>query len=144
MIMINIKNKNIIDTYKLNKSIKVGNIIVCPICGREIIKTHYAQAFCSNECKNAYWNKKGDRHKKGYYHKYNKEHPERLNRGFTKGYVNGNVSEGAKTKKNNNIWYDALGRPHSNDFFNPTLTDMIHEKCAIWHDDDWCEGAWGE
>jgi hypothetical protein len=143
--MINIKNKNIIDTYKLNKSIKVGKIIVCPICGKEIIKTHYAQAFCSNECKNAYWNKKGDRHKKGYYHKYNKEHPERLNRGFTKGYVNGNVSEGAKTKKNNNIWYDALGRPHSNDFFNPTFSDLLDWKCfGEWHDDDWCEGAWGE
>ena len=136
-------NKEI--TYRTNKDIKVGNYITCPICGKKVIKTHYAQAFCSNECKNAYWNKKGDRHKKGYYHKYNKEHPERLNRGFTKGYVNGNVSEGAKTKKNNNIWYDALGRPHSNDFFNPTFSDLLDWKCfGEWHDDDWCEGAWGE
>ena len=136
-------NKEI--TYRTNKDIKVGNYIICPICGKKVIKTHYAQAFCSNECKNTYWNKKGDRHKKGYYHKYNKEHPERLNRGFTKGYVNGNVSEGAKTKKNNNIWYDALGRPHSNDFFNPTFSDLLDWKCfGEWHDDDWCEGAWGE
>ena len=132
-------------TYRTNKDIKVGNYITCPICGKKVIKTHYAQAFCSNECKNAYWNKKGDRHKKGYYHKYNKEHPERLNRGFTKGYVNGNVSEGVKPKVNNNIWYDALGRPHSKDFFNPTLSDMIDQReYGTWHDDDWCEGAWGE
>ncbi len=143
--MISLKNKDIIATYQINKDKKVGNIIICPICGREVIKTHYAQAFCSNECKNAYWNKKGDRHKKGYYHKYNKEHPERLNRGFTKGYVNGNVSEGVKPKVNNNIWYDALGRPHSKDFFNPTLSDMIDQReYGTWHDDDWCEGAWGE
>lgn len=67
--------------YKANKDTKVGCYIICPICGKEVIKTHYAQAFCSNECKVIYWNKKGDRHKKGYYHKYNKENPHRLERG---------------------------------------------------------------
>ena len=40
-----------------------------------------------------------DRHRKGYYHDYNKAHPERLERGFTKGYVNGNVSEGPMEKR---------------------------------------------
>lgn len=35
-----------------------------------------------------------DRHRKGYYHDYNAAHPERLERGFTKGYANGNFSEG--------------------------------------------------
>lgn len=105
-----------------------------------MIKTHYAQAFCSNECKNAYWNKKGDRHKKGYYHKYNKEHPERLERGYTKGYVDGKVSNGVKEKENSTIWYDELGRAHSRDFFNPTFSDMLDYKCNVeWHDDDWCE-----
>ena len=130
--------------YKSNKDTKIGNYIICPICGKKVIKAHYAQAFCCNECKNAYWSKKGDRHKKGYYHKYNKEHPERLERGFTKGYINGNVSEGKEVKRNGSVVFDTLGRAYSKDFFNPTLTDMINEKCAIWHDDDWCEGAWGE
>ena len=83
---------------------------------------------------------KKDRHRKGYYSEYNKKHPERLNRGFTKGYNNGNVSDGVKPKSNGNIWYDQLGRPHSRDFFNPTLTDMLDYKCnSEWHDDDWCE-----
>ena len=40
-----------------------------------------------------------DRHRKGYYHDYNQAHPERLNRGFTKGYNNGNVDDGVKEKK---------------------------------------------
>lgn len=83
---------------------------------------------------------KKDRHRKGYYKEYNKKHPERLNRGFTKGYNNGNVSDGVKPKSNGNIWYDQLGRPHSRDFFNPTLTDVLDYKCnSEWHDDDWCE-----
>jgi hypothetical protein len=138
--MSKLTNKEMIATYKLNKDIKVGKNIICPICGKEVIKTHYAQAFCSNECKNAYWNKKGDRHKKGYYHKYNKEHPERLERGFTKGYIGGKVSNGVKEKENTTIRYDELGRAHSRDFYNPTLTDMINQReYGTWHDDDWCE-----
>ena len=83
---------------------------------------------------------KKDRHRKGYYREYNKKHPERLNRGFTKGYNNGNVSDGVKPNSNGNIWYDQLGRPHSRDFFNPTLSDLLDYKChSEWHDDDWCE-----
>ena len=42
---------------------------------------------------------KKDRHRKGYYHDYNQAHPERLNRGFTKRYNNGNVEDGPKEKK---------------------------------------------
>ena len=88
---------------------------------------------------------KKDRHRKGYYHNYNQTHLERLNRGFTKGYNNGNVSDGVKEKQNGNIWYDNLGRPHSNDFFNPTLSDLLDYKCNVeWHDDDWCEGSWDD
>ena len=126
--------------YKFNKTAKVGTTIVCPICGETFSKRHYAQAFCCSECKDKYWNKKGDRHSKGYYTNYNNEHPERLDRGFTKGYNNGNISDGVKEKRNTNIWYDALGRPHSNDFFNPTFSDLLDYKCNVeWHDDDWCE-----
>ena len=130
--------------YRANKDTKVGCYIICPICGKQVIKTQYAQAFCSNECKNIYWNKKGDRHKKGYYHKYNQEHPERLERGFTKGYINGKVSNGLKPtsdiKENGGYIVDRLGRVYSKDFYNPTLTDMINQReYGTWHDDDWCE-----
>ena len=116
--------------YLQNKEAKTGDTIKCPICGDVFIKKQYSQAFCCKECKGYYWNAaKPDRHKdKKYQHKYNKAHPERLERGYT------------KIKHNSNIWYDALGRPHSNDFFNPTLSDLLDWKCyGEWHDDDWCE-----
>ena len=86
-----------------------------------------------------------DRHRKGYYHDYNQAHPERLNRGFTKGYINGNVSDGVKEKKRNYlnkalgiyiIGYDELGRPITNNHFS----DMLRNKEMEWHDDDWNEG----
>ena len=74
-----------------------------------------------------------DRHRKGYYHDYNQAHPERLDRGFTKGYNNGNVSDGAKQEERQwldkelgiyIIGYDELGRPITN---NP-FSDMIRNK----------------
>ena len=47
----------------------------------KIIKKQYSQAFCCTQCKDSFWNKRGDRHKDpNYYSKYNQEHPERLNR----------------------------------------------------------------
>jgi ribosomal protein L32 len=128
--------------YLKNKEAKTGETIKCPICGEVFIKKQYSQTFCCKECKGYYWNAaKPDRHKdKNYQHKYNQSHPERLDRGFTKGYNNGNVSDGIKEKRNTNIWYDSLGRPHSNDFFNPTFSDLLDYKCNVeWHDDDWCE-----
>lgn len=130
--------------YKTNKDTKVGCYIICPICGKEVIKIQYAQVFCSNECKNAYWNKKGDRHHKGYHTNYNKVHKSRLERGFTKGYINGKVSNGIKPtsgiRENGGYIVDSLGRAYSKDFYNPTLTDMINQReYGTWHDDDWCE-----
>lgn len=92
---------------------------------------------------------KKDRHRKGYYHDYNQAHPERLNRGFTKGYRNGNVSDGLDIKKDERIWldpdtyikgYDELGRPITNNPFG----DMLRNKEMEWHDDDWDEGAWDD
>ena len=90
-----------------------------------------------------------DRHRKGYYHDYNQAHPERLNRGFTKGYNNGNVSDGVKQKKRQwlnktlgiyIIGYDELGRPIT----NSPLSDMLRNKEMEWHDDDWDEGSWDD
>lgn len=88
--------------------------------------------------------KKKDRHRPGYYREYNKKHPERLNRGFTKGYNNGNVDDG-RVRPNGVgreifpgvyiLGYDELGRPITND----SLGDMIRNKEMEWHDDDWCE-----
>lgn len=65
---------------------------------------------------------KKDRHRKGYYREYNKKHPERLNRGFTKGYVNGNVSDGLIGSRR-----------------GMTLDDYLVAKEIQWHDDDWYE-----
>ena len=130
------KNK----TYYINKEAAVGDTITCPVCCITFIKKQYSQAFCCKECKDKFWNKKGDRHSKGYYSDYNMKHPERLDRGYTKGYNNGNVSDGVKEKRNTNIWYDSLGRAYSRDFYNPTMTDMINQReYGTWHDDDWCE-----
>ena len=88
---------------------------------------------------------KKDRHRPGYYHDYNQAHPERLNRGFTKGYKNGNVSDGVIEKKR--IWlnkalgiyilgWDEFGMPITNNPFG----DLLRNKEALWHDDDWEEG----
>lgn len=63
--------------YETNKSAKVGDSIICPICGTEITKKSYQQAFCCGKCKDTYWNIKKDRHSKGYYRRYNQAHPER-------------------------------------------------------------------
>lgn len=92
--------------------------------------------------------KKKDRHRKGYYHDYNQAHPERLERGFTKGYVNGNVSEGLKPVKPNypdgclqelgdGYYIDRLGWKRHLD----PVTDMLLRKEQEWHDDDWCESG---
>ena len=51
---------NIKTRYKINKSAKTGDELVCPSCGTPFIKTHYAQAFCKTKtgtkCKDKYWN----------------------------------------------------------------------------------------
>ena len=63
--------------YEANKAAKVGETIVCPICHEQFRKKSYQQAFCSTKCKDDFWNNKKDRHKKGYYIRYNQKHPER-------------------------------------------------------------------
>ena len=63
--------------YETNKGAKVGEEIICPICGTKFIKRQYAQAFCCSKCKETYWNAKRDRHSVGYYEKYDNKHPER-------------------------------------------------------------------
>lgn len=77
--------------------------------------------------------------RRAYYREYNKKHPERLNRGYTKGCVNGNASEGEIYGFDvfgiSILGYDELGRPITNDPFG----DMIRNKMMEWHDDDWCE-----
>lgn len=66
--------------YESNKAAKVGETIVCPICGTSFTKKQWQQAFCCTQCKDTYWNAKGDRHTSDYYQEYNKKHPERLER----------------------------------------------------------------
>ena len=56
----NAKNK-----YDNNKLAKVGEEIICPICGKRLIKKSYQQAFCCTRCKDIYHNKR--RVNNGYY-----------------------------------------------------------------------------
>ena len=72
------KIKDRIELYLKNKSAKVKESIVCPICLTNFIKKQHSQAFCCSSCKDKYWNDKKDRHSPNYYHKYNKKHPERI------------------------------------------------------------------
>ena len=82
---------------------------------------------------------KAKKDRRAYYREYNKKHPERLNRGYTKGCVNGNASEGEIYGFDafgiRILGYDELGRPITNDPFG----DMLRNKEMEWHDDDWCE-----
>ena len=96
----------------------------------------------SSSISNTETNKKAKAKKKNrraYYREYNKKHIERLNRGYTKGCVNGNASEGEIYGFDvfgiHILGYDELGRPITNDPFG----DMIRNKMMEWHDDDWCE-----
>lgn len=66
------------EQYKANKQAKVGEVIVCPICGKKFVKKQYSQAFCGADCKDKFWNAKKDRHRPGYYRAYNAKHPERV------------------------------------------------------------------
>lgn len=72
-----IKRKEI---YKTNKDKKVGDKCSCPICKSEFTKTHYAQAFCCNECKVKFHNDRQRGKRNDYFHEYNMKHPERLER----------------------------------------------------------------
>lgn len=67
--------------YTANKAAKVCDTIICPICGAEFVKRQYSQAFCCSECKDEFWNAKGDRHRPGYYEDYdNKSLDRRMRR----------------------------------------------------------------
>lgn len=48
------------ERYKLNKSAKIGDKIICPSCRTEFVKTQHQQAFCKSFggtiCKDKYWN----------------------------------------------------------------------------------------
>lgn len=48
------------ERYKINKTAKVGEELVCPSCCETFIKESYQQAFCKTKpktkCKDRYWN----------------------------------------------------------------------------------------
>lgn len=48
------------EQYKKNKEAKVGTSIKCagPLCHRKFKKIQYAQCFCSNHCKDQFWNRR--------------------------------------------------------------------------------------
>ena len=122
------KNNKQDKLYFYNKEAAVGDSITCPVCNTTFTKKQYSQAFCCKDCKDKFWNKRGDRHKEGYYREYNEKHPER-------GHYIKQIRQNT-----GNLYYDSLGRAYSRDFYNPTLTDMINQReYGTWHDDDWCE-----
>lgn len=48
------------EQYAINKTAKVGEVLICPSCGKNFIKTCYQQTFCKTKkntvCKDKYWN----------------------------------------------------------------------------------------
>ena len=64
--------------YDINKQAKVGEEIICPVCGSHFVKRSYQQAFCCILCKDKYNNQR--RKDNGYFKRYNLAHPERLER----------------------------------------------------------------
>ena len=109
---------------------------------KEAASSSSAESSTSSSISNTETKKKSKAKKKdrrAYYREYNKKHPERLNRGFTKGCVNGNASEGDIYGFDafgiRILGYDELGRPITNDPFG----DMLRNKEMEWHDGDWCE-----
>lgn len=48
------------ERYRQNKKAKVGTQIKCtgPLCGKKFKKKQYAQCFCSNHCKDQFWNRR--------------------------------------------------------------------------------------
>lgn len=52
--------------YRTNREAKVHEIIECPVCHTKFEKIQWAQAFCCGQCKDKFWNRKGDRHRYTY------------------------------------------------------------------------------
>lgn len=68
------------EIYLTNKSKKVKDICICPICKTEFVKKQYSQAFCCNECKVKFHNDKQIGKRNEYHRKYNMKHTERYDR----------------------------------------------------------------
>ena len=68
------------EIYRTNKEKKVGEECICPICKSVFTKKQYAQAFCCNECKVKFHNDRQLGKRNDYFRRYNKKHPERLER----------------------------------------------------------------
>lgn len=78
--------------YEKAKAGKVGDTIECAYCGTSFVKRQWQQAFCCPECKQKYWDRKGDRHKDPcYYSEYDARHPERIKRAKENGYYDNAV-----------------------------------------------------
>ena len=79
-----------------------------------------AETSTSSSISNTETNKKvkAKKDRRAYYREYNRKHLERLNRGFTKGYVNdGEEIYGFDVFGIRILGYDELGRPITNDPF---------------------------
>ncbi len=43
-------------TYENVMNAKKGDVIICPCCGKQLIKKSYQHKFCNTKCKDKYWN----------------------------------------------------------------------------------------
>ena len=99
-----------------------------------------AESSTSSTISNMETNKKAKpkKDRRAYYREYNKKHPERLNRGYTKGCVNGNASEGEIYGFDvfgiRILGYDELGRPITNDPFRDMLRNKRMKRYDDWFD----------
>lgn len=85
--------KHLVAKYDKNKAAKVGEMIVCPVCGNQFKKIQWQQAFDLPQCKDKYHNTiKPNRHKAGnaYYRQYNIEHGQTFAQRFGNGYITRN------------------------------------------------------
>ena len=112
--------------YHKNKEAKCGETIECPVCHTTFVKKQWQQAFCCKQCKEKYWNQKGDRHKDpNYYHKYDMKHPERLARL--------DMSRFAATRAEKDHAYAVWQYRNDKDF-----RDYVNDSCDNW------DGSWDE
>ena len=126
------------EQYNQNKKAKVGEEIICPICGKTFTKKQWQQAFCCGACKDKYWNDKGDRHADpNYYSKYNQKHPERYE------YLLGKGATRAEREYNTALYHLATDK-HFREYVNDVAANFSgdwdsHDVAGATIEDLWEE-----
>lgn len=120
--------------YQSNKNAKVGETIVCPMCGKEFVKKQYSQAFCCGTCKDAYWNESnGSRRKqkisdfdKGWWNCFQSFVGELIGENDSAYRVCIDVLRGAGIKPEEIDAFEAY-KAENGDYYPTLLRDMLAE-----------------